>query len=469
MGQSAEGRWSDVLKAESIPALTVLLGGVLLHSMNVLIVATVLPSIVQEVGGAAMMSWPTTAFLASSILAATCTGLLTVAIGARNAFCAGALIFGVGALLCGHAASMGHFIAGRFVQGFGGGLLSAVAYILVRSAFPEPAWPRVLALISGAWSVSVLVGPLAGGVFARHGDWRGVFIGVTALAVLLVAAAVRALPRARRERAGALPRVPGARVALICLAIITLSATAVMDAPVVKAGLIALTLAALAGMLRLNRSAAQRLLPSDAFSLHSVAGVGMWSALLLAIAYSPLQIFVPLFLQRLHGFDPLAAGYAVAASSLGWTVAALAVAGVSNVWSRRMLVLGPTVMAIGLLGVGVLGPSGPIAGLLLAIVMVGLGIGMCWAFVAQRVMGGAAREEATIAASAMPTVQQVGLALGGAAAGLVANMAGLSGGEVGGIAQAAFWVPASFTCAAVVAGVMGLRLALLTKRLAVAA
>jgi hypothetical protein len=157
----------------------------------------------------------------------------------------------------------------------------------------------------------------------------------------------------------------------------------------------------------------------------------------------------------------------VAASSLGWTVAALAVAGLSNVWARRMLILGPAVMAIGLLGVGVLGAAGPIPGLLLAIVMVGLGIGMCWAFVAQRVMGGAAREEAAIAASAMPTVQQVGLALGGASAGLVANMAGLSGGDVGGIAQAAFWVPASFTGAAVAAGVMGLRLALLTKRLAV--
>lgn len=467
MWQGTAGGWSDVIKAEWLPALTVLVGGVLLHSMNVLIVATVLPSIVDEVGGATMMSWPTTAFLASSILAATCTGLLTVAIGARNAFCAGALIFGVGALFCAHAASMGYFIAGRFVQGFGGGLLSAVAYILVRSTFPEPTWPRVLALIAGAWSVSILVGPLAGGVFARHGDWRSVFIGVTALAVLLAAAAVRTLPHTRRERAGALPRVPGARVALICLAIIALASAAVMDAPVVKAGLIALTLAALAGMLRLNRSAAVRLLPSDAFSMRSVTGVGLWSALLLSIAYSPLQIFVPLFLQRLHRFEPLAAGYAVAAASLGWTAAALAVAGLSNVWSRRMLIVGPAVMAIGLLGVGVLGASGPIAGLLLAIVLVGLGIGMCWAFVAQRVMGGAAREEATIAASAMPTVQQVGLALGGAAAGLVANMAGLSGGDVAGIAQAAFWVPASFTCAAVVACVMGLRLALLTRRLVV--
>jgi hypothetical protein len=114
-----------------------------------------------------------------------------------------------------------------------------------------------------------------------------------------------------------------------------------------------------------------------------------------------------------------------------------------------------------------MGPSGPIAGLLLGIILVGLGIGACWAFVAQRVMGGALPEEGTIAASAMPTVQQIGLALGGAAAGLVANMAGISGGDLAGIAQAAFWVTASFTCAAIVAGVMGLRLALLTKRLGV--
>src|SRR5215470_710407 len=457
MGQGAEARWSDVLKAERLPALAVLLGGVLLHSMNVLIVATVLPSIVAEVGGATMMSWPTTAFLASSILAATCTGLLTVAIGARSAYCAGAMVFGAGALLCANATSMGQFIAGRFVQGFGGGFLAAVAYILVRSTFPQPAWPRVLALISGAWSVSILLGPLAGGVFARHGDWRSVFIGVTALAVLLAAGAARTLPRAARERAVALPRVPGTHVALICLAIVALSSAAVMDGLLAKAGLIVLTLAALAGMLRLNRSASVRLLPGDAFSLRSVTGVGLWSALLLAIAYSPLQIFVPLFLQTLHGFEPLGAGYAVAASSLGWTIAALAVAGLSNAWSRRMLVLGPAMMAVGLLGVGVLGSPGPIAGLLLAVLLVGLGIGMCWAFVAQRVMGGAAGEDATIAASAMPTVQQVGLALGGAAAGLVANMAGVSGDGLAGIAQAAFWVPASFTCAAVVAGVTGLR------------
>jgi len=50
--------------------LGVLLGGVLLHSMNMLVTATLLPSIVTDVGGANLMSWPTTAFVASSIVAA---------------------------------------------------------------------------------------------------------------------------------------------------------------------------------------------------------------------------------------------------------------------------------------------------------------------------------------------------------------------------------------------------------------
>jgi MFS family permease len=465
MRQGRENGWLAVLEPEWLPALTVLLGGVLLHSMNVLILATVLPSIVDEVGGATMMSWPTAAFVASSIIAATCTGVLSTAIGSRNAYCAGALIFGGGALLCAYATSMGHVIAGRFVQGFGGGLLTAVAYILVRSTFPESIWPRVLALMAGAWSVSVLVGPLAGGMFARHGDWRSVFIGVTALAVLLALAAVRILPSAPSKSGADRPGVPVASVALICAAIVALSSAAVVGAAVMKGSLIALTLAALAVVLRFDRTAAVRLLPSDAFSMSSQTGVGLWSALLLQIAFSPLQIFIPLFLQRLHGFEPLAAGYAVATASLAWTTAALIVAGFSTVWSGRMLILGPVVMAVGLLGVGALSSSGPIAGLLVAIVLVGSGIGMCWAFAAQCVMGGALAAEATIAASAMATVQQVGIALGGAASGLVANVAGLSGGDAAGIVRAAFWVPTTFTCAAVLASVMGLRLALLAKRL----
>src|SRR5882724_5823619 len=131
-GEETIDGWQSLLRPEGLPALAVLLGGILLHSMNVLMLATVLPTIVGELGGASVMHWPTTAFVASSLVAATCTGMLTARVGPRTTFCAGAIVFAAGASLCSLATAMGWVIAGRFVQGFGGGLLTAVAYVLVR-------------------------------------------------------------------------------------------------------------------------------------------------------------------------------------------------------------------------------------------------------------------------------------------------------------------------------------------------
>src|ERR1700719_1117803 len=148
-----EPSWRALLVAQLALPLSVLLGGVLLHSMNVLVTATLLPSIVADIGGSSLMSWATTAFVASSIVAATSTAMVSGAVGNRRAFCGGAMIYAAGAVLCALAPSIGLVIAGRFVQGLGGGLLSALAYILVRTVFPEVLWPRVFGLFAGVWSV----------------------------------------------------------------------------------------------------------------------------------------------------------------------------------------------------------------------------------------------------------------------------------------------------------------------------
>src|SRR5258708_4934283 len=94
-----------------------------------------------------------------------------------------------------------------------------------------------------------------------------------------------------------------------------MSLTAVASHPVAKVGLFVGAIAALVLTLIVDRRAATPLLPSDAFSLHSATGIGLWLTLLVSIAYSPLQIFVPIFLQVLHGLDPLSAGYMVAGAS----------------------------------------------------------------------------------------------------------------------------------------------------------
>jgi predicted MFS family arabinose efflux permease len=212
---------------------------------------------------------------------------------------------------------------------------------------------------------------------------------------------------------------------LVCAAIASSSSAAVVAQPSAKIVLIVLAVALLAVMLRVDRMARSRLLPSDAFALSTPAGLGLWVLALVAIAYSPLQIFIPIFLQSLHGLDPLTAGYGVACASLGWTSAAVAVAGAPEEWRSRGIVLGPAIMMVSLVAAALAGPYDPLA-MCAAILGIGVGIGVCWAFIAQRIMSGARPGEETIAASSVPTIQQLGFALGAALSGLAANAAGFA-------------------------------------------
>src|SRR5437016_401887 len=371
-----ESSWSALLEPRLAMPLSVLLGGVLPHSMNVLVTATLLPSIVADLGGVNLMSWPTTAFVASSIVAAAGSAVVSGSVGNRRAFCLGAVVYSAGAALCALSPSIGLVITGRFVQGLGGGLLNALAYVLVRNVFPQGLWPRVFGLLAGVWSVSVLLGPLIGGLFAGYGNWRGAFFAVSGVGGLLGIAALFVLPANAASGDAIESRVPVLRVTLICAAIALLSLAGVSMGPAIKSALIVAAIGAFVLMLRIDRGAALALLPSDAFSLRSPTGAALWMAFLLSAAYSPLAIYVPLFLQRLHALSPLAAGYMVAGTSLAWTAAALAVASLTDGWPARLIVAGPIAMSVGLLGVAVAMGPGPVAGLLLPIFLIGAGIGV---------------------------------------------------------------------------------------------
>jgi len=256
---------------------------------------------------------------------------------------------------------------------------------------------KVFGLLSGVWSVTVLIGPLIGGVFASYGHWRGAFVTVAGIGCLLGAGALFTLAADRPSDQAVSRTFPTGRIALICGAIALLSAASVATGLAIEAMLITATVVAFVLMMRTDRRAAVPLLPSDAFSLRSGTGAGLWMILLMSVGYSPLAIYAPLLLQHLHGVSPLGAGYMVALASLAWTAAALSVASLSEEWPPRLIIMGPSAMGAGLAGVGVLMAPGPVAALIPPIVLIGAGIGAAWAFVLQRVMSDAKGGEENIA------------------------------------------------------------------------
>lgn len=458
-GEPARVGWKEVLKPEFLPPLAVLLGGVLVHAMNVMLVATVLPSIVADVGGANLLAWPMTSFMAASIIAATSSGLIARRFGPRGGYIIGAVVFAIGSLACAAAPGMIEVVAGRFVQGLGGGVLAGLAYVLVRKTFPQRVWARVFALLSGVWSVAVILGPLLGGVFANLGNWRAAFFTTALVAISLGVVTLFALPRMEKDDGNTGHHFPAGRLAMVCLAIAVLSAAALGSGIAEKLGLLVAALAVFVLMLRFDRQSNSPLLPTDAFSLFSVTGTSLAIALLMSVVFTQMASFLPLFLQRVHGADALTAGYMVALASLSWTAVAVSVSGLNEPWPSRLIILGPVFTCIGLLGMAWLVPVGPLFAIAPAIMFMGVAMGSSWAFLTHRTMSGAKEGEGDLAASSVAMVQQSGLAIGAAWAGVVANAAGLDAGDTAEAAMSAsFWVPVASLPVAILAIILGVRL-----------
>ncbi|MCB1692206.1 MAG: MFS transporter [Pseudomonadales bacterium] len=451
--ESATPRWADLLEPDHLVPLVVLATGVLLHSMNALLMSTVMPSAVKDIGGLEYMAWPTTGFLAASVVAASGGSVVKAALGARNAYILAALLFAGGSLIAGAAPNIFVLVSGRVVQGFGGGLLSSVAYVIVRNVFPQALWAHVFALFSSVWGISALAGPLIGGVFAGMGYWPGAFYVIAAIALLVAAFATLTLPS--DPAAETLPRFPGLRLAMVAAAIISLSLAGPAESIGTQLAYIALGLVLFVVALNVDRRAASPLAPSDAFSLHTACGLALWVLFLLSVANDPFPIYGPLFLQVLRDMDPLDAGYLVAMEAMSWTIVAAIVAGSPERIARLFVAFGPLAMGVGLVIISMTIESASIPWLLMGIFFAGGGIGASFAFISRIILASANERDADAAATSIPTVQLVGLATGAAIAGLLANVTGFSSGlSVETASSASTWVPGAFVLAALAASLL---------------
>lgn len=449
--------WADLLSGPNLLRSVALTGGVALHAINVHIVTTILPSVVRDIGGLEYYAWNITLFVVTSILGSTLTAKMLDVVSARSAYLAALLMFTLGSVLCATAPEMGWMLAGRSVQGLGGGLLAGLSYALIRIVFAPPLWSRAVALVSGMWGVATLFGPAVGGLFAESGNWRMAFwvlLPVSALQALIVLLQLRGVAKSAAGKV----RVPVLKIILLALSVLSVALAGQFEQTSAKLAGVACGLAFGILVARLDQRPGVQLLPTGAYRLDSVMGKVFACVCLLMIG-TTTEIFVPYFLQTIHGYTPLLAGYMTAAMAGGWSIASLLSSGRADGGADRMVRLGPLLMSVSLAALAVLLPlqdGMPVVlhSVLLAVTLagVGLGVGLGWPHLLTRVMKVAVAGEENLAASAITTVQLYAMAIGAALAGLVANAAGLTApGGVAGAQVAALSLFGLFALAPVLA------------------
>jgi MFS family permease len=406
--------------------------GILLHATNETMVATIMPAMVGDLSDVELVGWSLALYELGAISAGAAAGRLASRLPLRTNMVAAALVYAAGALVCSAAPAMPVFLAGRVIEGLGGGALVALAFVSVERLFDKSIWPQLFAIISGVWGIAAFAGPLLGAVIAQDLSWRWAFglFSVGGLAMAATSLAVLTGPATKADgRRDALPPFPFVPLACLAAAVSLIGAAGVSIAVVRSSALLALGLAGLVLFFMLDaRAPAARLFPSRLFDWRGKVGSGMTMIATFSVATCSFAVYGPLILTSLHGIPVLTTGYVIAAESISWSVFSILVAGAPPRRERAIIVGGALMITAGIAGFAFTVPAGSIPLILGCALLQGGGFGIAWPFVTRIIVAAAAKGERTIASSAVPTMQRIGYAVGSALCGIVANASGFSEG-----------------------------------------
>ncbi len=439
--KSSGATWSELFRGPRAVYTLLLNLGISLHAIDIFIISTVMPTVVEEIGGVAYYAWAVTLYVVGSIVGSASFAPLRVTLGARAAYALGGIAFLAGTATCALAPEMSVLLAGRSVQGWGAGVAMGGSYALIGTLFEARLRPYVLTTNNVTWTIATLLGPTLGGVFAEIGWWRGAFWVVVPLVVLFIGFAWWKVPDTRGTGREARPRFPFFRLVLLAGGVFCVAESGQIPNVAARVALLALAVAAMWYAFRRDATAENRLFPTSPLSPNHPVGVSYWAQFLMHGAQTTLYIYLPLILQLVQGLPPLYVGAANGCLSLGWSLGAAVVVGWSGARERAALVMGPALFGIAIAWLAVDVADASLAMILAVVAVVGIGMGMYNVLVVAKTMSVARPGEESITSSSLATVRSLGVAFGSAAAGLVANTAGLTttaGAEP--VARAVTWV-----------------------------
>jgi EmrB/QacA subfamily drug resistance transporter len=146
--------------------------------LDTTIVNVALPSIRTDLGFTeTSLVWVVNAYLLTFSGFLLLGGRLGDLFGHRRIFLAGIVVFTLASLLCGIAQTQWLLVVARALQGFGGAIVSAVAFSLIITIFTEPAErARAMGLFGFVAAGGGAIGVLVGGFLTNSFDWHWNFL-----------------------------------------------------------------------------------------------------------------------------------------------------------------------------------------------------------------------------------------------------------------------------------------------------
>ena len=317
-------RQSVGLRSERGPILLSVMLAIGLIAIDTTIIATAVPSIVSDLGGFSQFPWLFSVYLLTQVVTVPLYGKLADSVGRKPLMLFGITVFIVGSVLCGAAWSMVTLIVARALQGIGAGAIAPMSMTIVGDLYSVEERAKVQGYVASVWGMAAVLGPTLGGVFSEYISWRWIFyinVPLGGLAMWMLLRHFHETVERRRHRidyAGTALLTVGCSALILAL----LEGGEAWDwASATTAALVVLGLASLTAFGLVERVAAEPIVPPWVMSRRVLVG-GNLTSLAVGTLLIGLTSFIPTFAQGVLGHGALAAGFALAAMTIGWPLAA---------------------------------------------------------------------------------------------------------------------------------------------------
>jgi EmrB/QacA subfamily drug resistance transporter len=390
--------------------------------LDLLVVATALPSIHRELGASLEeLEWTVNAYTLSFAVLLMTGAALGDRLGRRRIFAAGLVLFAVASAACALATSVGALVLARTVQGAGAAMLMPLALALLNVAFPAERRGWATGVYGSVTALAVVLGPVLGGAVTQGLDWPWIFWINVPIALLAAPLVITRVPESR----GAGARLDPAGLVLGALAAIGLVWALIRGnsagwASVETAGSAALGVAALAAFAGWERRAPSPMLPLRLFRSRSFSA-GNAAMFFLSATVTGAVFFTAQFFQVGQGLDPLAAGLRL----LPWGVLPMVLAPsagalADRIGARNLIVVGTAAFAAGTAALAlVAAPHQSYLVLLGPILLSGAGLGVAIPAITRSAVSLVAPPDLAKASGVFSTLRQLGGAFGVAIGGAV--------------------------------------------------
>lgn len=152
-----------------------LMASMFMSSLDQSIVGTAMPTIVGELNGVEHQGWIVTIYILAIAIVMPLYGKFGDLWGRRWPFLVAIALFTVASAGAGFADSFGELVAWRGVQGLGGGGLMILSQAIIADIVSAKERGKYMGPMGALFGISAIIGPLLGGLFTDHADWRWCF------------------------------------------------------------------------------------------------------------------------------------------------------------------------------------------------------------------------------------------------------------------------------------------------------